>query len=401
MKQTERLANDGGHPVREIFLPGAQQDVDEDDIRAVVTVLRSKWLTTGPHVEGFEEAVAQFVGARYAVAVSNGTAALHAAMNALGVGPDDEVIIPPITFVATANAVLFMGGTPVFADVSPDTLLLDPAHVEAKITPKTKAVIAVDYAGQPCDYDALRQICDQHGVALVADACHALGAQYKRRRVGTLADVTVFSFHPVKHITTGEGGMVVTNREDLATCMRRFRNHGITTDHRQRAAQRTWQYEMVTLGYNYRLTDLQCALGIRQLQRLPQWLTRRQEIAELYDESFARVTGVMPLRRLANRLHAYHLYVVQLDDSALQTGRATIFNALQAEGIGVNVHYMPVHLHPYYQQRFGYRRGDFPVAEEAYTRLLSLPLFPAMSNHDVADVVRAVHKVVTAYANSQ
>lgn len=401
MKQTERLASDGGQPVRDIYLPGAQQDVDEDDIRAVVTVLRSKWLTTGPSIEGFEEAVAQFVGARYAVAVSNGTAALHAALYSLGVGPGDEVIVPPITFVATANAVLFMGGTPIFADVAPDTLLLDPAQVEAKLTPKTKAVIAVDYAGQPCDYDALRHICERHGIALVADACHALGAQYKRRRVGTLADLTAFSFHPVKHITTGEGGMIVTNREDLATCMRRFRNHGITTDHRQRAAQRTWQYEMEMLGYNYRLTDLQCALGIRQLQKLPQWLTRRQVIAELYDEAFARISGIIPLRRLANRLHAYHLYVVQLDDNALQTGRATIFSALQAEGIGVNVHYMPVHLHPYYQQRFGYRRGEFPVAEEAYTRLLSLPLFPTMSNHDVADVVRAVHKVVTAYAGLQ
>jgi perosamine synthetase len=401
MKQTERLASDGGHPVREIYLPGAQQDVDEDDIRAVVTVLRSKWLTTGPSVEGFEEAVAEFVGARHAVAVANGTAALHAALYALDVGPGDEVIVPPMTFVATVNAVLFMGGTPVFADVSPDTLLLDPAQVEAKLTANTKAVIAVDYAGQPCDYDALRHICERHGIALVADACHALGAQYKRRRVGTLADLTAFSFHPVKHITTGEGGMIVTNREDLATCMRRFRNHGITTDHRQRAAQRTWQYEMETLGYNYRLTDLQCALGIRQLQKLPRWLTRRQEIAELYDESFVRVAGVKPLRCLANRSHAYHLYVVQLDDSALEAGRATIFSALQAEGIGVNVHYMPVHLHPYYQQRFGYRRGEYPVAEEAYTRLLSLPLFPGMSNHDVADVVRAVHKVVTSYASSE
>jgi len=399
MKQTERLAIDGGHPVREIYLPGAQQDVDEDDIRAVVTVLRSQWLTTGPNVETFEEAVAQFVGARYAVAVSNGTAALHAVLSALDVGPGDEVIVPPLTFVATANAVLFMDATPVFADVSPDTLLLDPAQVEAKLTSNTKAVIAVDYAGQPCEYDALRQICERHGVALVADACHALGAQYKRKRVGTLADLTVFSFHPVKHITTGEGGMVVTNREDLATRVRRFRNHGITTDHRQRAAQRTWQYEMETLGYNYRLTDLQCALGTRQLQKLPQWLTRRQEIAALYDESFARVDGVTPLRRLGNRSHAYHLYVVQLDDSALQTGRATIFSALQAEGIGVNVHYMPVHLHPYYQQRFGYRRGEYPVAEEAYTRLLSLPLFPGMSNHDVADVVRAVHKVMTTYTS--
>ena len=398
MQHSERLAIDGGSPVREIPLPSGQQEVDDDDINAVTAILRSVWLTTGPCIEAFEEAVTQYVGARHGVAVSSGTAALHAAMHALAIGPGDEVIVPPLTFVATANAVLFQGGRPVFADIDPDTLLLQPAQVEARITPRTKAVIAVDYAGQPCEYDALRKICDRHDLALVADACHALGAQYKGRRVGTLADLTVFSFHPVKHITTGEGGMIVTRRADLAATMRQFRNHGITTDHRQRAERGTWQYEMVTLGYNYRITDFQCALGKSQLQKLPQWLARRQKIASLYDESCARLPAVKPLRVLGNRSHAYHLYVVQVDANYLRAGRATIFSALRAEGIGVNVHYMPVHLHPYYQQRFGYRSGEYPVAEEAYTRLLSLPISQGMSTHDTEDVVRAIHKVVKHYA---
>lgn len=398
MGHSERLALDGGSPVRTVPLPYGQQEIDEDDIRAVTAVLRSAWLTTGPCVDAFEQAVTGFVGARYGVAVSSGTAALHAAMHALDIRPGDEVIVPPLTFVATANAVLFQGGTPVFADVNPDTLLLQPAHVETRLTSRTKAVIAVDYAGQPCEYETLRKICDRHGIALVADACHALGAQYKGRRVGTLADLTVFSFHPVKHITTGEGGLIVTNRADWAAAMRQFRNHGITTDHRQRAESGTWRYEMVTLGYNYRITDVQCALGTSQLQKVSAWLARRQKIAALYDEAFARVPAVTPLRLLGNRSHAYHLYVVQLNSEALRTGRATIFNALRAEGIGVNVHYMPVHLHPYYQRRFGYRRGEYPVAEEAYTRMLSLPMSHGMSTHDVEDVVRAVHKIVTHYA---
>ena len=398
MRHLERLAAEGGLPVRQTLLPTGQQEVSEDDLRAVVATLRSTWLTTGPCVEAFEEAVSQFVGAKHSVAVSSGTAALHAAVHVLALEPGDEVIVPPITFVATANAVLYEGGTPVFADVDAGTLLLDPVQVESKITSRTRAVIAVDYAGQPCEYDALRKICDRHGLMLIADACHALGAQYKGKRVGTLADLTVFSFHPVKHITTGEGGMVVTSRADLATSMRCFRNHGISTDHHQRAARGTWQYEMVDLGYNYRLTDIQCALGKSQLQKLPEWLIRRQRIAALYDESCARLPAIKPLRVLGNRSHAYHLYVVQIDESCLQTGRATIFSALRAEGIGVNVHYMPVHLHPYYQQRFGYRRGEYPVAEEAYTRLLSLPIFQGMTTADVEDVVRAVHKVVRFYA---
>jgi len=393
----EKLAIEGGTPVRETLLPYGHQWIDEADIEAVIQVLRSAWITTGPKVTEFEEAFAKFVGAKYAVAVSSGTAALHAAMYAIGIKPGDEVIVPAMTFAATANCVVFLGGSPVFVDVDPETLLIDPDQVEAKITPRTKAVIAVDYTGQPCDYDALREVADRHGLTLVADACHALGATYKGRLVGSLADLNVFSFHPVKHITTGEGGMITTDNPDFAERMRIFRNHGITTDYRQREKQGSWFYEMVDLGYNYRITDIQCALGLSQLNKLPGWVKRRQEIAQKYDAAFAEFPAIQPLKVRADVSHAYHLYVVRLDLSQLRATRAEIFTALRAEGIGVNVHYIPVHLHPFYRERFGTGPGLCPVAEAAYEEIITLPLFPRMGDNDVEDVITAVRKVVRAY----
>lgn len=390
-----KLAIHGGDPVRQKMLPYGRQRLDEDDIRAVVEVLRSDYLTTGPKVAEFENAFAAFVGAKEAVAVSSGTAALHAAVYAADIGPGDEVITSPMTFAATANCVVFQGGTPVFADVDPDTLLIDPVQVEEKITLQTKAIIAVDYAGQPCDYDALRRIADRHGLALIADACHALGARYKGRLVGALADLTAFSFHPVKHITTGEGGMITTNDPELAQRMRNFRNHGITTDHHQRQVKGSWFYEMVDIGFNYRLTDLQCALGLSQLRKLPEWIERRQRIARRYDEAFADMRKFSPLKLRADVTHAYHLYIIQLDLERLQGGRSDVFCALKAEGIGVNVHYVPVHLHPFYRNRFDTKPGDCPVAESAYERLISLPVFPGMTDQDVDDVIRAVNRVIS------
>ena len=391
------LAIDGGSPVREALLPYGRQCVDEDDVAAVLDVLRSDWLTTGPKIDEFESAVADFVGAKEAVAVSNGTAALHAAMTAAGVGPGDEVIVPAITFAASANCVVFRGGRPVFADVDANTLLLDLNDVEVRITAKTKAIIPVDFAGQACDYDALRAIAQRHNLALVADACHALGGEYKGRSAGSLADLSALSFHPVKHITTGEGGMVTTDDAPLAARMRTFRNHGITTDHRQRQTRGAWAYEMVELGFNYRMTDIQAALGISQLRKLPEFVRRRQAIAKRYDEALAGLPGVQPLEVGQEVSHAYHLYVVQIDFSLLTADRAQVFAALRAEGIGVNVHYVPVYWHPFYRERFGYGTGECPVAEEAYERLLTLPMFPAMTDDDVQDVVRALEKVVAAY----
>jgi perosamine synthetase len=376
------------------MLPYGRQWIDEEDIQAVVEVLLSDWLTTGPMVERFEAAVAAFTGTKYSVAVSSGTAALHAAMYALGIGPGDEVIVPAMTFAASANCVVFQGGRPVFADVERETLLLGPAQVEACITPRTKAIIAVDYAGQPCDYDALRAVADRHGLALVSDACHAIGGSYKGRSVGSLADLNIFSFHPVKHITTGEGGIITTNDPALAQRMRTFRNHGITTDHRQREQQGSWFYEMVDLGYNYRLTDFQCALGISQLRKLPDWVTRRQQIAGQYDAAFATVGAVERLRVRFDVSHAYHLYVIRIKPQRSSNDRATVFKTLRARDIGVNVHYIPVHLHPFYRQRFGTSPGLCPVAEAAYKEIISLPIFPAMTARDIAYVIEKVIEAV-------
>ncbi|MBN2374032.1 UDP-4-amino-4,6-dideoxy-N-acetyl-beta-L-altrosamine transaminase [bacterium] len=379
------------------FIPYSRQSIDEKDVAAVCSVLRSDWLTTGPKVEEFEKAVDEFVGSKYAIAVSSGTAALHAAMFALGIGPGDEVIVPPMTFAATANAVLFQGGTPSFVDVEEDTLLIDTKKIEQRISKKTKAIVAVDYAGQPCDYDVLQDIVKRYNLKLIADACHSLGGKYKVQKVGTLADLTVFSFHPVKHITTGEGGMIVTDDKDLANRLRIFRNHGITTDHRQRESQGSWFYEMVDLGYNYRITDFQCALGISQLHKLTGWVSRRQEIANIYDEAFASISAVKPLSKKDYVSHAYHLYVVRLDLDQLRVDRAAIFSALRAEGLGVNVHYIPVHLHPFYRRRFNTTPGLCPVAETAYEQIISLPIFPVMSNSDVDAVITAVRNIMEKY----
>ncbi len=382
-------------PVRAHHLPYGRQTLDESDIQAVVAALRSDWLTTGPLVERFERAFAEFVGASEAVAVSNGTAALHAAMFAAGVGPGDEVIVPALTFVATANAAVYQGGKPVFVDVCDDNLLIDVAEVERKLTERTRAVVCVDYAGHPCDYDPLLELVRKHRLILIADACHAPGALYKGRKVGTLADLNTFSAHPVKHFTTGEGGLITTNDTEMAARMRIFRNHGIDTDHRLRQERGTFHYEMQSLGYNYRITDFQCALGESQLQKLPQWVHRRRQIARRYDAFFQNFPLARPLVTSPDVEHAYHLYVIRLDLGRLKADRRTIFSQMRAEGIGVNVHYLPVPLHPYYRETFQTRPGGWPRAEAAYEELLSLPIFPGMSDQDVDDVTEALTKVLT------
>jgi len=380
------------------MLPYGRQWVDDDDINAVINVLKSDWLTTGPKVTEFEHSFAETVGAKEAVSVSSGTSALHAAMYALGIGPGDEVIVPPMTFVASANCILYQGGTPIFVDIDPKTLLIDPDKIESKITPRTKAIIAVDYAGQPCDYDALNEIANNNNIYLIDDACHALGGKYKSNNVGSLADLNTFSLHPVKHITSGEGGVITTDNSALAEKMRIFRNHGITSDHHQRELSGSWFYEMIDLGFNYRLSDIQCALAISQLTKLSDWVKRRQDIAKKYDKVFSSMPEITPLYVRKDVSHAYHLYVIRLNLEKIKVDRAKIFSALRMMNIGVNVHYIPVHMHPFYQQKLGTKHGMCPVAEKAYEEIMSIPIFPKMNDNDVNDVIKGVKKVILEYS---
>jgi UDP-4-amino-4,6-dideoxy-N-acetyl-beta-L-altrosamine transaminase len=394
----ELLAVDGGTPVRKTLLPYGRQSIAEDDIQSVVDVLRSDWLTTGPKVGEFEEAFAAWVGAKHAVSFSSGTAALHGCAFAAGLKPGDEAITTPMTFAATANCVLYQGATPVFADVSADTLNLDPEKAAARITPRTRAILPVDYAGHPAEMDAFLELAGRNKLVVIEDASHALGAEYRDRRVGRVADMTVFSFHPVKHLATGEGGMVTTGSADYAQSLRRFRNHGISSDARQRQADGQWLYEMVLLGFNYRLTDIACALGLSQLEKLEANLLRRRKIAAHYAASFREQAAITPPAVRTDVNPAWHLYPVRLNLEKLRADRAQVFRALRAENIGVNVHYIPVHRHPYYRDRFGYRGGEYPVAEDAYERLISLPMFHGMSDQDVEDVVSAVNKIAGYYS---
>jgi perosamine synthetase len=393
---SDALAIHGGTPVRSVWLAYGRQLIEDDDVRAVTDALRADLVTTGPRVAEFERRFAEIVSARHAVAVSSGTAALHAAVFAAGVGAGDEAVTTPLTFVATANAVLYQGGVPRFADIRPDTLTLDPESLRTAITPRTKAVLPVHFAGQPCDLDLVREIARGRGLRVIEDAAHALGAEYRGRRVGALSDLTVFSLHPVKHITTGEGGMVTTDDDELADRLRRFRNHGLATDSRARQAIGALHSEMVDLGYNYRLTDVQCALGLSQLGKLDRFLTARERIAEGYlaslkDQAGLRLPDIAPEVR-----HAWHLFPIVLDLERLTADRAAIFHALRAENIGVTVHYLPVHWHPYYA-RLGYARGLCPRAEDVAGRILSLPMHAGMTGADVDDVVGAIRKVLGHY----
>jgi perosamine synthetase len=371
------------------MIPYGRQLIEEDDINAVIDVLRSDYLTTGPKVVEFEKAVAEYVGSRSAVAVSSGTAALHSTMFALGIGRGDEVIVPAMTFAATANCVVYQGGIPVFVDVDPEFLLIDPSEVQRKISKKTKAIISVDYTGHPCDYDALKKISDKFGLTLIADACHSFGADFHDKKVGTLADMTVFSFHPVKHIAAGEGGMITTDNPHLAKRLKLFRNHGISTDFRQREQIGSWQYEMIDLGFNYRLADIQCALGISQLKKIDNSIMRRQEIANYYQKAFSKNPNIHMLHVRRDVKHAYHLFVI-----AVEGNRAEIFQKLRENGIGVNVHYIPVHLHPFYREKFNTGPDMCPVAEKSYERILSLPMYPSLSDSDLLKVTRTVNEFI-------
>ncbi len=392
-----RLAIHGGQPTRVSYLAYGHQWIDDHDIESVINVLKGDYLTTGPYVDEFERQVAEYVGAEYAVAVANGTAGLHMACFAAGIEEGDEVIVSSMTFAASANCVLYQRGTPVFVDIDPVTYNIDLDDLEKKITNRTKVIIPVDFTGQSVDMDSIRKIADRYDLIIIEDAAHAFGSEYKGKKVGTAADMTMFSFHPVKPITTGEGGVVTTNNEELYRKMALFRTHGITRDRSSLTEnQGPWYYEQQYLGYNYRLTDLQCALGISQLRRLDEFIERRRSIVSKYNEALSGVAGVVTPYEADYSNSGWHLYIIRLKMELFKGTRKDIFEALRAENIGVNVHYIPVYLHPYYQGH-GYKKGICPNAEQLYQEMITLPLFPKMTDQDVQDVVTAVHKVLDYY----
>lgn len=358
------------------MIPYGKQTIEQDDIQAVVDVLKSDFLTTGPKIAEFEQTVADYVGAKYAVAISNGTSALHAACFAAGIEPGDEVITTPLTFAASANCVLYCGGTPVFADVDPKTYNIDPEDIQRKITDRTKAIVAVHLAGQPCDMDAIHSIAREHGLIVIEDGAHALGSVYKGKKVGSMSDMTTFSFHPVKPITTGEGGMIVTDNEDFYKKMILFRSHGITRDDSMMTRNDgPWFYQQFNLGYNYRITDIQCALGCSQMKKLDRFLARRKEIVARYNEAFADCDNIITPYQLSDTESGWHLYIVQVK----KCDRRQVFENMREKGIGVNVHYIPVYMHPYYQEH-GYENVHCANAEEIYSHIISLPLYPGLTS---------------------
>lgn len=380
-------------PRRLTWLPYGHHEIDDEDVAAVVETLRGKWLTQGAKVGEFEEAVAHSCGAAYGVAFSSGTAALHAACVAAGVGPGDVAITTPLTFAATANVAVYCGAIPRFADIQPDTLNIDPARIEEQLTERTRVIVPVDFAGQPADLDWILSLARKHHVMVVEDATHALGARLRGRPVGAIADMTVFSFHPVKHITTGEGGMVVTNDATLADRLRTFRHHGIVQPDRRRP----WCYDIVQLGHNYRITDVQCALGLSQLRKLAGRIERRQQLAQRYRRTLAHADGVSLPAVRKDVEHAWHIFVVLLALEKLTVDRDTIIERLRSENIGATLHYPLVHLHAFFRKHFGYGEGLCPVAERTAPRLMTLPLFSTMTDQDVDDVVRALKKLLARY----
>ena len=382
-------------------IPYGYHWLDEEDIASVIRALRGPWITQGPLVDRFEEKVAAAAGARFAVAFSSGTAALHAACSAAGLGPGDEAVTTPMTFVATSNAVLACGAAPVFADIEAATLNLDPEQIPRRLSPKTKALLPVHFAGLPCRMERIREIADRRGLLVIEDACHALGAQWRSsagrwEKIGSCShsDMTVFSFHPVKHISTGEGGMVLTHREDFRDRLRRLRHHGMSrTASEGDSAEEPWCQQMQEMGFNYRITDFQCALGLSQMDKLERFLERRRQIAERYLREFAGLGLLFQEADPARTRHAWHLFAVRLPLESLRMDRKAAYRLLRRKGLGVNVHYLPVHLQPFYRKRFSYRPGAYPEAERYYDQALTLPLFPRMTEQETDTVIRCVHEM--------
>ncbi len=396
--EVEQLAINGGKPVRKSKLFYGHQYIDDADVQAVVEVLKSDYLTCGPKITELEQKLCEITGAKYAVVCSNGTAALHIACQAAGVGEQDEVITTPITFAASANCALYCGAKPVFADIDPNTYNISPKSVEEKIGEKTKAVVAVDFTGQAVELEELQNICQKNKLVLIEDGAHSIGTKYNGKAVGSIADMTTFSFHPVKTVTGGEGGAVLTNNEQYYKKLLLYRAHGITRDPEllERESHGSWYYEQIDLGMNYRMTDIQAALILSQLDKLSAFSKRRKEIVERYNQAFSEIPELFVQQEIPESDTTRHLYILRLKLETLTCSRREFFEAMAAEGICCNVHYIPVYYHPYYE-KMGYQKGLCPQAEKLYEEIMSLPLYYAMSDGDVEDVIHAVKKVVEYY----
>lgn len=395
----EKLAICGGVPVRDKGISYGHQYIDEADIEAVTEVLKSDYLTCGPKIDELEEKLCKITGAKYAVVCSNGTAALHIACMAAGITKGDEVITTPITFAASANCALYCSAVPVFADINEHTYNIDPASVAEHITEKTKAVVAVDFTGQSVEEDRLLELCRKNNLVLIEDGAHVIGTKYKGKANGSIADMTTFSFHPVKTVTGGEGGAVLTNNEEYYKKLMLYRSHGITRneDQMEKESEGPWYYEQIDLGYNYRMTDMQAALLISQLNKLPMFSLRRKEIVAKYDEAFSKLPQIAVQEEIPESDTTRHLYILRLVPERLTIGRREFFDALAAENVHGNVHYIPTYYFPYYQ-KLGYRKGLCPKAEKLYEEIISIPLYYGMTNQDVDDVIQAVEKIAAYYA---
>ena len=394
----EKPAIEGGTPIRKKFLPYGTQSFDQKEIDEIIDTLKSDWVTTGPKMRLFEDKFKDHVGSKYAIAVNSGTAALHISTSCINIKPGDEVITTPFTFVASANCVVYRGGTPIFADIKKDTYNVDPIEIKKKITSKTKAIIPVDFAGQPCDYDEICEIAEENNLFIIEDAAHAVDSEYKGRKIGNISDLTTFSFHPVKNITTAEGGMVTTNNDELYEKMLMFRTHGITKDAVNRFGKSGgYYYDMQYLGFRYNLSELHASLGIQQLNKLESFQKRRHEVVKIYNRELHNIPEITLPYVKKDIKHTWHLYVIQIDYEKLTIDRDYMFKALREENIGVNVHYIPVHYHSYYINNYHLSKGMFPIVEELFPKILTIPLFPRMTDDDVYDVINALEKLIKYY----